>query len=165
MRTDTREAAALIEPLEIHVQSFLDDLAAAGYAPAARAPKRAIVLAFIQWTRAERLAVPDLGQRILYQGVVLVCAQQDAHRRVVAFRHHVLAVPTYIGVQLADVLVAECGDFQLHQNMAFENAVIEHKVDEVVTVADENALLPRLETEAVPQLVLANGQMRPLRNV
>lgn len=94
-----------------------------------------------------------LGQvlaRFIQLGILR--AQQDADRRVVAFGHHIPAVPGDIGVQLANVFVAECGDLQFHQDMAFENAVIEHEVHEVVTVTDQDTLLPRLETETVAQL-------------
>ena len=48
--------------------------------------------------------------------------------------------------------MAERGKFQFHQDMAFENAVIEHEIHEVVAVADQDTLLPRLETETVAQL-------------
>src|SRR5436190_2177535 len=35
--------------------------------------------------------------------------------------------------------------------MALENAVVEHEINKVELVADQDALLPRLETEAPPQ--------------
>jgi hypothetical protein len=62
MGTQGWEAAARLGPLEIAVESFLDDLAAAGYAPQALAHRRSIVRAFVRWTRAERLAVQDLSE-------------------------------------------------------------------------------------------------------
>ena len=52
METQGWEAAAHLGPLEIAVESFLDDLAAAGYAPQALEHRRAIVMAFARWTRS-----------------------------------------------------------------------------------------------------------------
>lgn len=51
------------------------------------------------------------------------------------------------------------GNFQFHQDIAFENAVIENQVDEIMGVADQAALLPRLETEVVTQLNEAIAQL------
>lgn len=62
MGTHGWEAAARLGPLEIEVEPFLDDLAAAGYAPQALEHRRSIVMAFARWTRVERLAVQDLSE-------------------------------------------------------------------------------------------------------
>lgn len=62
MGTNDWEAAARLGPLEIEVESFLDGLGAAGYTPQAVTHRRSIVMAFVRWTRAERLAVPDLSE-------------------------------------------------------------------------------------------------------
>jgi hypothetical protein len=92
------------------------------------------------------------GDGVLHQGVVLLRAEQDADRRVVVVGHHVFPVPAHIRVELAQVSVGERLDLQLHQHVAFENAMIEDQVHKAVGVADQDALLPRLETEAVAQL-------------
>ena len=95
--------------------------------------------------------VVHAGQGVFDEGVVFLRAEQKADGRVVAVGHHVLAVPAHVGVELADVLVAELLDFQIDQHMALEDAVIEDEIDEAVGVADEDALLAGLETEAVAQ--------------
>jgi hypothetical protein len=61
MEPDARKAAVLLGPLAIHVDSFLDDLRGAGYAPAAVTKRRLIVTAFIRWMQTERLAGQDLS--------------------------------------------------------------------------------------------------------
>src|SRR6266571_7521727 len=61
METDAQKAAAFLRPLAVHVDSFLDDLRAAGYAPPAVTKRRSIVTAFSRWTEAEHVAVPDLS--------------------------------------------------------------------------------------------------------
>ncbi len=87
MRTDGWEAAALLGPLEIHVQSFLDDLAGAGYAPPAVAHRRSIVMAFVRWTRAEPFAVQDLGETHLAAFVKRRPHTRDArHKELAALR-------------------------------------------------------------------------------
>jgi len=55
-------------------------------------------------------------------------------------------------VELADVLVVEGSKLQLHQHMAFEDAVVEDEIDEAVRVSDQDALLAGLETKAVTHL-------------
>jgi integrase/recombinase XerD len=61
METVTGKATALVGALADHVESFLDGLRAAGYAPPAVTKRRSIITAFIRWTEAERIAVPDLS--------------------------------------------------------------------------------------------------------
>ena len=61
METDGRKPAVLFGPLAGHVDSFLDDLRAAGYAPPAITKRRSFVAAFIRWTEAECVAVPDVS--------------------------------------------------------------------------------------------------------
>lgn len=61
METDAGNVGALLGPLAVHVDSFLTDLYAVGYAPRAVAKRRSIVTAFMRWTQAERVAVRDLS--------------------------------------------------------------------------------------------------------
>ena len=68
--------------------------------------------------------VVHAGQSILHKRMISLGAKQNAHRRVVSLGHYVLFVPAYIGIELADVFMAEFLDFQFHQHMALENAVI-----------------------------------------
>ena len=60
METDGRKPTAL-GPLAVQVDSFLDDLCAAGYAPPAVTKRRSILTSFIRWIKAERVEVPDLS--------------------------------------------------------------------------------------------------------
>ncbi len=48
--------------------------------------------------------------------------------------------------------MAEGIGLEFHEDMALEHAVVEDEVDEEMFVADEDALLPGLEAEAVAQL-------------
>ena len=60
-------------------------------------------------------------------------------------------VPAYIGIELADVFVTELFQFQIHQNMTFEDAVVKHQVDEEMLITNQNAFLPGFETKSVAQ--------------
>ena len=91
------------------------------------------------------------GQGVLDQNVILARAEQDAHRRLVAVAHHVSLVPGDIGIELAEMLVPEFVHLQLDQHMAFQDAMVKDQVHESMGVADEDSLLPRLETETVAQ--------------
>ena len=77
--------------------------------------------------------------------------QQDADREIVAVGHHVLAIPTNVGVELADILVGEVLNLQIDQHMALQNPVIEDKIDKTIGVTDQNPFLPGLETEAMTE--------------
>jgi hypothetical protein len=84
--------------------------------------------------------------------VVLLGAEQEAHGRIVSLGHHVLAIPAHVGVELAQVLVGEPVHLELDQDMALEDAVIEDQIDEAAGLADDDALLPSFEAEAVAEL-------------
>ena len=90
-------------------------------------------------------------QRVLDKRMVLVRAEQETDGRVVTLDHHVVSIPVHVGVELAEVFVGECGDFQLHQHVALEDAMIQHQVHKPVCVADEDAFLPCFNTESVTQ--------------
>ncbi len=62
METGPEKAAARLGPLTAHVESFLNGLPAAGYAPPAVASRRWIIRAFIRWIDAKRLRVENLNE-------------------------------------------------------------------------------------------------------
>jgi energy-converting hydrogenase Eha subunit G len=64
----------------------------------------------------------------------------------------VLFVISDVGVELAEVLVLEGIGLEFYEDVALEDAVIEVEIDEEVFIANENALLPGLEADAVAQL-------------
>ena len=76
-------------------------------------------------------------------------AEQDADRWIVARGHHISLIPAHVGFELTHVLMAELGHLQLDQHMALEDAMVKDQVNEPVGFADQDALLSRLEAEAV----------------
>ena len=92
------------------------------------------------------------GEGVFGEGVVFLCAEQESDGRVVTLDHHMPSIPSNVGIELADVLVGERLELEVEQDMAFQDAVIEDEVYEAMCVADEDALLPSLETKAVAQL-------------
>jgi site-specific recombinase XerD len=86
METDAAEAVAHLGPLGIHVESFLDDLEAVGYTPGAVARRRAIVIAFVQWTRAERIALQDLTEAHLAAFVKRRPQRRETRHELAALR-------------------------------------------------------------------------------
>src|ERR1700680_3787841 len=62
METDPGKVAASLGPLTTHVESFLDDLPAAGYARPAVAYRRGILHAFVRWLDAKHLNVEHLNE-------------------------------------------------------------------------------------------------------
>ncbi len=55
--------------------------------------------------------IVDTSEGVFDQGVVFRGAKQDAYRRVVVGGHHVLSIPAYISIELADILVVELIQF------------------------------------------------------
>jgi hypothetical protein len=84
--------------------------------------------------------------------LVLAGAQQNTHRRIVTICHHIIPIPAYIGIQLADVLMVELFKFKLNQNMAFEYSMVKDEIYTKMLVADQYAFLACLETKAVAEL-------------
>ena len=96
--------------------------------------------------------VVHAGQCILHQREVSLGAQKDADGRVISLRHHIHLVPAHIGIELANIFMAEFIEFQFYQHVALENTVIEHKVHEVVCIPDEDAFLPSFKAKPVAKL-------------
>ena len=95
--------------------------------------------------------VVHAGEGVFNEGLVFVGAEEDAHWGVVARGHFVGAIIGDVGVELAELLVREGVDFEVDEDVAFEHAVVEDEVDEVVFVTDEEAFLSGFETEAVAE--------------
>ena len=96
--------------------------------------------------------VAQITEGELDEDVIFAGAEEDADGRLVARGHLVFFVVGDVGVELAQVLVAKGIGLEFHQDVALEDAVVEDEIDEEMFVADEDALLPRLEAEAVAQL-------------
>jgi integrase/recombinase XerD len=85
METDVQKAARL-GPLAVHVDSFLEDLRAAGYAPPAVTKRRAILTAFIRWAHEERVTLPDLSERHLAAFLTRRPSRDDVRKTRAALR-------------------------------------------------------------------------------
>ena len=97
-------------------------------------------------------AVGHAGESVFDERMILAGAQQEADGWVVPFLHHVLLIPGDVGIELADVFMAEFIHFQFHEDMALEEAVVEDEIHKASGLADEDGFLPRFETEPVTQL-------------
>jgi len=86
METAGWQAATPPGPLEVHAASFLDDLGAAGYAPRAVARRRTIVMAFVRWTQAKRVALQDLTEAHVAAFVKRRPQRREARRERAALR-------------------------------------------------------------------------------
>ena len=76
--------------------------------------------------------VADMEVRIPCDVIVRVGAKQDPCRGVVVGLSFPFVVHLDVHIHLADVLVRELARLQIDQHEAFENVVIENKIDEVV---------------------------------
>jgi hypothetical protein len=96
--------------------------------------------------------IAQVAEGELDERVILAGAEENADGRQVAWGHLVFFIVGDVGVELAEMFVAEGIRLEFHQDVALEHAVVKDEVDEEVFVADEDALLPGLEAEAMTQL-------------
>jgi integrase/recombinase XerD len=99
MATDLGTAVAQLGPLTTHVESFLDGLPVAGYAPPAVASRRWIIGAFIRWIQVKRLRVENLNEADLLAflerraGVVDSKERATLHRFLAHLRERGVCAP------------------------------------------------------------------------
>jgi site-specific recombinase XerD len=60
MTTNRSEVALLTNPLQFHVDSFVNQLRDKGYVPASVSIKKSIVMAFFRWSQSKRIGIEDL---------------------------------------------------------------------------------------------------------
>ena len=96
-------------------------------------------------------AVVHVGGGVFDQGVVFLRAEQEPHRRIVTIGHHVFMIPGYVGVELAEVFMGELVHFELDEDMAFQDTMVENQIHEPSGLSDDDALLPGFEAKAVTE--------------
>jgi len=85
---------------------------------------------------------------VFHLGLVFVGAEQQADGRIVTFGHHLILPVVEVEIHLPGVAVPEGTNFEVDEQVAAENPVVENEVEVVVFVADGDAPLPGLETKA-----------------
>ena len=83
--------------------------------------------------------------------MVFLRAEQESHRRIVSIGHHVFAIPGHVGVELAEVFMGEFVHFELDEDMAFQDTMVENQIHEPSGLSDDDALLPGFEAKAVTE--------------
>ncbi len=79
---------------------------------------------------------------------ILGRAQEDSHRRVIAFSHFVFSEIIEIKIKLAHVVIIEFFGFQLNENMAFQQAVVKDKINIKMLMIHGDPSLPGLKTKS-----------------
>ena len=89
-----------------------------------------------------------LQHGIAGDGFIFFGAEDEADGGVVALDFEEVFVEADIAVHLADVLVGELADFQIDEDEAFQEVVIEDEIDEEFVILEDDPLLPGDEGEA-----------------
>jgi len=92
-----------------------------------------------------------IGGGVFDKSLVFISNQENADGRIVRLFADLGAIVVQVGVELSCVFMGEGSHFQLDEDMAFENAVVKHEIDEEVFLADEKTLLAGFETEAMSE--------------
>lgn len=98
----------------------------------------------------EELTVHFVGG-VFHEEFVFAPTEDDADGRVVAFRVFLCGKIAEVQVHLPDVVVLHVVHFQVNENEAAEDAVVEDEVDPVVGVVQGDAVLSTDEGEAFAQ--------------
>lgn len=99
----------------------------------------------------EELAVHLVGG-VFDKQFVLVPGENDADGRIVARDIFFLGEVAEVKIHLANVVVLDFVQFQINQNEAAQDAMVEHEVHPVMGVVDGDAVLPPDEGEAFAKL-------------
>ena len=81
-------------------------------------------------------------------GFIFLGAENEADGGVVAFDFEEVFVESDIAVHLADVLMGELADFQIDEDEAFQEVVVEDEVHIEFVILEDDSLLPGDEGEA-----------------
>ena len=92
-----------------------------------------------------------LGKSVFDDGVALVRTEDDADGRVVALVHLLAGVVVDVHLHLSDVLMGKIARFEVNEDEAFQDIVIEYEVDMEVPPVEVDVLLPCDEGEAAPE--------------
>ena len=90
-------------------------------------------------------------------GLIFLGAEDEADGGVVAFDFEEVFVEADIAVHLADVLMGELADFQINEDEAFQEVVVEDEVHIEFVILEDDALLPGDEGEAASRFPQCEG--------
>ena len=65
----------------------------------------------------------------MHQGFTLISTQKDSNRRIIVLLHHISCVIVNIHLHLPDVLMGKVARFQVNQDKAFENIIVENEIN------------------------------------
>ncbi len=89
-----------------------------------------------------------LEHGIAGDGFIFLGAEDEADGGVVAFDFEEVSVEADIAVHLADVLVGELADFEVDEDEAFQEVIVEDEVHEEFIILEDDALLAGDEGES-----------------
>ena len=101
---------------------------------------------------ADKKVLRESFGRVLHGGFTIVSAKQQTDGRVVVGLHHLVLLVVHIKVELQGIFVTEAIYFEVDDNVALKDAVVEDKVGFEIVLVDEYTLLPRLEAETAAHL-------------
>lgn len=106
--------------------------------------------------QSKAVVVVDTGQggaeAAFEQDGAAVGALDDADGGPLLWELHVPVVEVDVHLHLAEILVGELPDLQVHEDEPAQELVVEHEVDKEVLVVEGEAALAPFEQEALPKL-------------
>src|SRR5262244_3504288 len=92
------------------------------------------------------------GKSQLHKGLAFLFTENHADSGALIRRLHIAVKIVDIHLHLAKVLMGEPTDFQIYQDIATQQAVVENEVNEEMVVVKGEALLTRLKQKAFAKL-------------
>lgn len=84
-------------------------------------------------------------------GFVFLRAEDEADGGVIAADLVKVFIQADVAVHLADILMGELADFEIDEDEALQEVVVEDEIDAEFVVLEDEAFLPRDKTEAAPE--------------
>lgn len=92
--------------------------------------------------------------------------KQNTDRRIIIRLHHFRFEIVQIHIQLRSILMAELVYLQFHNNMTFQDAVIEYEVGKEIILINQDTFLSGFKAESMPHFqqevlqVVKNGLLQ-----
>ena len=106
----------------------------------------------IQLISAYEDLVGDILQCIMHNQFILVSTKNDADRLSIPLRIHLLTVVIQIEVHLSDILMLNFPTFQVNQNKALQDPMVEYQIDLICPSANHHFLLSSHISETLLQV-------------
>lgn len=93
-----------------------------------------------------------IGGGVFDESLVLVGNEKDSDGGIVGRFTDFHSVVVQVSIELSGIFMGEGSDLEFNENVALQDTVVKHEIDEEVVFTDEQAFLASFKAEAVAEL-------------